>query len=153
MTCGSIPFIGVLLAALLLGFFTLVPVSETTNEAGLIVAPTPVMFEHVETIGGVEVFPAPDRASGREFAASMGFAPHAAGHDRSGEWVYIYYFEDGQLVSGWAPARQIALEENQFESLPMIDPLNLPVLPDLTYDDSAARPFGVDTPPPSTETP
>lgn len=153
MTCGSIPFIGALLTALLSAFFIITPAESPRANPVTAIPPTPIMFENVETIGGVEVFASPDQTEGRQFAASMGFAPHVAGHDESGEWAFIYYFDAGQLVSGWAPARQIDLDSSQFEALPMIDPINLPSLPDIAFDESAARPYGVNTSPPSTASP
>ena len=95
--------------------------------------------------GGVEVFPSPDRSSGRAFAAAGGFAPHIAGRSEDGNWLYIYYF-DGGLQDGWAPAHQFAdLTAGQVGALAVIGASNPPELPNLPYDELAARPFGTAT--------
>ncbi|MCI0712160.1 MAG: hypothetical protein L0154_18540 [Chloroflexi bacterium] len=106
-----------------------------------------VIIENVDTVGGVEVFPLPDRSSGRIFAAAMGFQPHVAGQFE--DWLYIYYFDRGTLQSGWTPLNQIILTEEELASLPTIAPDNLPPLPNLTANTLASRPYGVqvaDTP-------
>lgn len=117
--------------------------------------PAAVIIENVDTRGGVEVFPLPDRSSGRIFAASMEFQPHAAGQFE--DWIFIYYFDRGVLQFGWVPLSQIVLSEEELGSLPTISPDNLPPMPDLTMDDLASRPYGVqvdDTPEiPPTEPP
>jgi hypothetical protein len=95
--------------------------------------------------GGIEVFPEPDRTSGRLFAALGDFAPHIAGISEDGEWFFIYYFEDGELKSGWARVSRFDLSDidpEDLEKLPVIDPENLPELPDLEPDEAASRPVG-----------
>jgi hypothetical protein len=95
--------------------------------------------------GGIEVFPEPDRASGRLFAALGDFAPHIAGISEDGEWFFIYYFENGELKSGWARVSRFDLSDidpEDLEKLPVIDPEDLPEPPDLEPDDAASRPVG-----------
>jgi hypothetical protein len=91
---------------------------------------------------GIEVFPEPDRSSGREFAASGDFAPHVAGRNEDGTFIYIYYFDSG-LQDGWSPVNQFAaLTDQEIDGLAVIDPDSPPDLPNLPYDQHAARPFG-----------
>ncbi len=66
-------------------------------------SPTAVLLlENVPVArGGIEVFPLPDRKSGRIFAAVVGtFAPHVVGRSEDEKWLYIYYFDRGVLKAG-----------------------------------------------------
>ena len=101
-----------------------------------------ILFNVPINRGGVEVFPMPDRASGRLFAVLGDFAPHVGGKNAAGDWILIYYFErDGSLESAWSPARQfLAISEEDAARLAVIDPANLPALPDLPIDAGATRP-------------
>lgn len=95
--------------------------------------------------GGAEVFPLPSRSSGRIFAAAgvSLFAPHVAGRTEEGDWVYIYFFDEGELLTGWMPTSQMTLTDEQFDTLFVVDPDNPPDLPDnVPYDDYATRPRG-----------
>lgn len=136
-SCSNIPIIGALIAAFLGSFLALNPAPDTLPET------LTVHIEFAETRGGLEVFPAPERASGRLFAAAATFTPHVAGRDDSGEWLLILYFDGDQLTVGWSPRGQFVLNDAQLEGLPVIAPDNLPPLPELAYDTRAARPYGV----------
>ena len=122
-------------------------VASLLSEDTAMPEPQTVIIENVDTVGGLEVFPMPDRSSGRTFAAAMGFQPHVAG--KFEDWLYIYYFDRGTLQAGWAPLNQIILSEEELASLQTIAPDNLPPLPNLTANTLASRPYGVqadDTP-------
>ncbi len=111
------------------------------------VTPTPqpqalTIIEGVSSYGGFQVYPLPDRSSGRLFAAADTFTPHAAGRSTDGEWLFILYF-DGDLQSGWVIRDSAAIPDADFNKLAVVDPDTLPALPELTYTESAARPFGV----------
>lgn len=99
------------------------------------------ILENVQLLGGIEVFPMPDRASGRIFAAVSNFKPHVAGRSEDGEWLYILYFM-GNLQAGWGDRDNVQLTESQFRQLAIIDPHNPPLLPELAFNEAAARPFG-----------
>jgi hypothetical protein len=120
--------------------------------------------------GGIEVFPLPDRASGRLFAAvSSNFAPHVVGRfvdEREREWFYIYYADRGRWMAGWVPARGLDfsdIDKEELEQLPEIDPEDLPELPEdevfeelgLEVDSAASRPYGTNSsaPQPTTAAP
>lgn len=100
------------------------------------------IIENVSSYGGFQVYPLPDRSSGRLFAAADTFTPHAAGRSTDGEWLFILYF-DGDLQSGWVIRDSAAIPDADFNKLAVVDPDKLPSLPELTYTESAARPFGV----------
>lgn len=102
------------------------------------------MIENVLTApGGIEVFPLPSRDSGRVFAAAGTslFAPHVAGRNAAGDWVYIYYFDESELKAGWTRVRNLVLTEAQVAGLPVIDPNNPPELPSLLFNPDASRPY------------
>jgi serine/threonine protein kinase len=105
-------------------------VSETVASAVLL---------NVSTRGGVEVFPIPSRDSTRIFAATSVFKPHVGGRDTTGNWLYIYYFEDDRLADGWAPRRQLEVTDEAIVGLPIIDPNNPPPLPVLPWNEAATR--------------
>lgn len=105
-----------------------------------------VIIENVPISGGVEVFPLPDRSSGRLFAAVSEFAPHVAGISEDGDWLLVVYFQGG-IRSGWAPARNLTLSDAQLGRLAVIDPDNPPDLPAMEFNDLASRPFGVSNDP------
>lgn len=110
----------------------------------------PFIIENVSSRGGLEIFAEPDRANGGEFAAGANFQPHVAGINAEGDWLYIYYFDEGELTAGWSPLNQMVLNVDEIASLSIIDPENLPELPDLPYNDLAARPYGTNAPVEST---
>lgn len=99
------------------------------------------LLVHVGLKGGIGVYPLPDISSGRLFAATSNFTPNVAGRNKTGDWLYILYF-DGGLQDGWAQRKSLDLTDSQVNSLPVIDPQNPPPLPDLAYDPLAARPYG-----------
>lgn len=104
------------------------------------------IIRNVDLRGGISVYPEPSTSSGRIFAAVSEFHPHVAGKNEDGTWVYILYFQ-GSLQAGWASRNNVVLTDNQLRSLEVIDPDNPPPLPNLPYDEAAARPFGVAAPP------
>ncbi len=110
--------------------------------------PEPPLLENVPVArGGIEVFPLPDRKSGRIFAAAVGtFAPHVAGRSEDEKWLFIYYFERGVLKAGWSPRRGLVLEDAEVTALPVIDPEDAPELPDLELNELASRPYGTRRP-------
>ena len=110
--------------------------------------PEPPLLENVPVArGGIEVFPLPDRKSGRVFAAVTGtFAPHVAGRDEEAKWFYIYYFDRGVLKAGWSPSRGLVLEDEEVTALPVIDPEDMPDLPELEFNELASRPYGTRRP-------
>ncbi|MBI5930016.1 MAG: hypothetical protein HY862_11950 [Chloroflexi bacterium] len=110
--------------------------------------PEPPLLENVPVArGGIEVFPLPDRKSGRIFAAATGtFAPHVAGRDAEEKWLFIYYFDRGVLKAGWSPRRGLVLEDEEVTALPVIDPEDAPELPDLEFNELASRPYGTRRP-------
>jgi hypothetical protein len=124
---------------MLLAVPTLAQPPETTPT----VTATPSLLENVPMkAGGLEVFPQPTRKSTRIFAAVGTFAPHVAGKNQAGDWLYIYYFDGKALKAGWSPRNQLSVKETDLNILPIIDPANPPVLPDLPYNARAARPYG-----------
>jgi hypothetical protein len=92
---------------------------------------------------GVEIYPQPDRASGRLFAVIGDFAPFVGGISEDGDWLLIYFYERGELTQGWSPAKQFDLPTEFLADLPVLDPDHLPDLPDLAFDPLAVRPVGV----------
>lgn len=110
--------------------------------------PEPPLIENVPVArGGIEVFPLPDRKSGRIFAAVVGtFAPHVVGRDEEEKWLFIYYFDRGVLKAGWSPRRGLVLEDEEVTALPIIDPDDAPELPDLELNELASRPYGTRRP-------
>jgi hypothetical protein len=99
--------------------------------------------------GGIEIFPEPNRDSGRLFAVIGDFAPHIAGmySDADGRaWVYFYFIEAGQWMGAWALASQFDLDEDALADLPEIDPDNLPEIPEMPFNALAVRPSGIGTP-------
>jgi hypothetical protein len=111
---------------------------------GLAAAPENLVECVLIVSGGVEVFPAPDRSSGRVFAAAGQslFAPHVAGISPSGDWVYIYYFDEGTATDGWVRLASLTLTPAETASLVEIDPDDIPPLPRVPYDSCAERPYG-----------
>lgn len=88
------------------------------------------------------------------FSVLENFSPHAAG--RYEEWVYVYYFysevvmdEDGETVlnrhndlrDGWVARGRLQLTDAQFNSLRVLNPENLPALPNIEYTEETALPF------------
>ena len=106
---------------------------------------TGVIIENVATRGGLEVFPEPNRTSGRIFAASANFAPHVAGINANEDWLFLLYLDNGVVVAGWSPRSQIVLTNEEVVSLTVINIQNMPTLPtELTGDlVAASRPYGV----------
>ena len=97
---------------------------------------------------GIEVFAEPDRASERLYAilGMYPFAPFVAGADSSGEWLLAYLYDGGELVQGWA--RVVNFDEDSqpeewVAALDVIDPDDLPDIPDVNFDPLAVRPLGV----------
>jgi len=99
------------------------------------------IIENVNVRGGISVYPLPDTSSGRLFAAVSNFKPHVAGRNDDGTWLYILYFQ-GPLRGGWAARSNLALTDDEIEDLTIINPNNPPALPDLVFNQDAARPFG-----------
>jgi hypothetical protein len=97
---------------------------------------------------GIEIFVEPDRQSERLYAilGMYPFAPFVAGVDESGEWLLVYLYDGGELVGGWARVVNFD-DENQPETwlddLTLIDPDDLPEIPDPDFDPLAVRPVGV----------
>lgn len=145
--CG---IFGVMLAVILsiLGLAFVMPFSVEETDSGSaevsVEESTLVIIENVTTRGGLEVFPEPDRSSGRIFAASASFAPHVAGINEGGDWLFVIYFDNGAMATGWSLLSQIVLTEEEINSLVVIDWQNPPTLPtELTGDlTSASRPYG-----------
>ena len=88
------------------------------------------------------------------FSVLENFSPHVAG--RYENWVYVYYFytevvmaEDGETVlnryhdlrDGWIAKGRLRLNDAQFNSLRVLNPDNLPPLPNLEYDEQTDLPF------------
>jgi hypothetical protein len=96
--------------------------------------------------GGIEIFPQPDRDSGRLFAVIGDFAPHIAGMYSDADaraWVYFYFIEAGQWMGAWALASQFHLGEDALADLPEIDPANVPEIPEMPFNALAVRPSGI----------
>lgn len=109
--------------------------------------PTRAVFAEIAVaVSGIEVYALPNRRSGRLFAAfQTDFAPYVAGRTADSQWVYLYYFDEGQVLKeGWAAARQLVLTPEQIAVLEIIDPQNPPPLPTLPYNAAADRPGRLD---------
>lgn len=91
---------------------------------------------HVRTRGGIEIFETPDSEE-RLYAADARLFPHVIGRTEDSEWLYIYYFVDGRLRDHWVPADQTTLLDEQIEELPIIDPDDLPVRPNVVFSERA----------------
>ncbi len=119
---------------------TSTPTATFTPTATL--TPTPVVIANVAVAqGGIEVFPLPDRASGRLFAAvRTDFAPYIAGRTADSQWIYLYYLEGDTLVGAWAFTRQLNITPEQVATLSIIDPQNPPPVPILPFTEQAERP-------------
>ncbi len=142
------------LASFGITFFTVASNSEPArpeepigiSEIGGAVITSNLIIENVSSNGGLEVFNAPDRESGREFAAAGNFQPHVAGITAEGDWLYIYYFDNGVLTDGWVPTHQLVLNAEEVASLAVVYPNDLLDLPDLEFNELAARPYGTNAP-------
>jgi hypothetical protein len=94
---------------------------------------------------GIEIFVEPDRQSERLYAilGMYPFAPFVAGVDESGEWLLVYLYDGGELVGGWARVVNFDEEDHWLDDLTLIDPDDLPEIPDPDFDPLAVRPVGV----------
>ena len=120
-------------------------VDEGSETPQIAEAPQNIIHNIPIAAGGIEIFPLPDRSSGRLHAATGTFEPHIAGKDASGEWVYIYYI-DGGWQAGWSRASQLTIEAGDLAGLAVIDPQAPPELPELDFSETAVLPFGVAAP-------
>lgn len=130
---------------------------ETAGDAGGGLGEAPESLVECVLIGssGIEVYPEPDRSSGRVFAAAGQslFAPHVAGRTADGGWLYFYYFDEGEPMAGWARAIQIPLSDEDYDVIEIINPNNVPDLPRVPYDTCAERPYGTRATPIPDQTP
>jgi Domain of unknown function (DUF4062) len=131
---------------------TATPTIELSLEASAITQPTvlpsntePSIVENVEVArGGISIYDEPDTSSTRLLAAlsGIGFAPHVAGRNEVGDWLYVYYF-DGGWKDGWARNTQLVLSQELYNTLAVIDPMNPPQLPDMQFNEAASISGGV----------
>lgn len=92
---------------------------------------------------GATVYPAPDKSEKRLFAIqSQRFMPFVGGVSDNGEFYWVFYFDRGELMSGWIPLDQLDLAEWSYQdllSLPIITEAEAHHLPKLDFVPSANR--------------
>ena len=90
--------------------------------------------------GGAEIFERPSQNSERELAVLGEFAPYVAGRDRSGSWLFVYYFEGDDVEQGWIAADQLTVTADQIAALNVVNAYKTPKQPTLTPDPLATVP-------------
>ena len=97
----------------------------------------PPLLLNISTKSSIEIYTGPTTSSERLIAANEGFSPHVVGVNADYSWVYIYFFVPERMQDGWIRSSRINLDETALNSLPIIDPENLPPLPVLEYSEQA----------------
>lgn len=91
-------------------------------------------------VEGAEIFERPSQNSKRELAVLGEFAPYVAGRDRSGSWLFVYYFEGDDVEQGWIAADQLTVTADQIAALNVVNAYKTPKQPILTPDPLATVP-------------
>jgi serine/threonine protein kinase len=108
-------------------------------------SPSPYpLLRNVKTTGVVLVYAQPDTSSTRLVTTSEQFEPYVAGRNADGTWLYIFYFNLGELARGWVAVESLEIDPEAVAGLGVIDgtTLNLPEIenPEIEYDALAAPP-------------
>lgn len=117
---------------------TLTVAPRFAAEPTLVPTATPIPYVQGTTSATAQIYAAPSTDAERLLAVSASFSPFVGGISADSEWIYIYYFDLGDVAAGWVALADMSVDTS---NLTVIDPDAPPALPRrLAYTEAAAPP-------------